>query len=99
MLNQAAIADILQLATFAGLSAPGVVEALRLGSANSRALELLNTMITADTVDHLASVEAFDAELFDRAMRDADLDAEAVTSRALTGAARLHEVIRYFPRS
>jgi 3-hydroxyisobutyrate dehydrogenase-like beta-hydroxyacid dehydrogenase len=93
MLNQAAIADILDLGTRAGLHAPDLVDALRLGSADSRALRLMNTMVNPDTVDHLSAVEALDMELFNEAMRDDDIDAETTTHRGLTGARRLPEVI------
>lgn len=93
MLNQAAIADILDLATRAGLHAPDLVDALRLGSADSRALRLMNTMVTPDTVGHLSAVEALDMHLFDQTMRDADIDAASTTRRGLAGAERLAEVI------
>lgn len=93
MLNQAAIADILDLATQTGMNAPDLVGALRLGSADSRALRLMNTMVNPDTVDHLSAVEALDMELFDQAMRDAHIPADAVTARGLAGARRLPEVI------
>jgi 3-hydroxyisobutyrate dehydrogenase-like beta-hydroxyacid dehydrogenase len=93
MLNQAAIADILDLGTRAGLHAQDLVDALRLGSADSRALRLMNTMITPDTVDHLSAVEALDMELFDQAMRDDGIDAATATRRGLAGALRLPEVI------
>lgn len=93
MLNQAAIAGILELAAQSGLRAPDLVDALRLGSADSRALRLMNTMVNLDTVDHLSSVEALDMELFDRAMRDAGVDAGATTARGLSGAGRLPDVI------
>ncbi len=93
MLNQAAIADILELAARAGLHAPDLVDALRLGSADSRALRLMNTMVVPDTVAHLAGVEALDMELFDRAMRDAGVQARATTARGLSGARRLPAVI------
>lgn len=93
MLNQAAIADILELAARVGLYAPDLVDALRLGSADSRALQLMNTMVTPDTVDHLSAVEALDMELFDQAMHDAGIDAPATTARGLSGARRLPDVI------
>lgn len=93
MLNQAAIADILKLATQAGLHASELIDALRLGSADSRALQLMNTMVNPDTVDHLSSVEALDMELFDHAMREAGIDAASTTARGLAGANRLPEVM------
>ncbi len=93
MHNQASIADILQLAAQAGLDPVSLVHALRLGSANSRALELMNTMVTPETVEHLSAVEALDMDLFDQAMRDAGIDAATATARGLAGANRLPEVI------
>ena len=93
MLNQAAIADILDLAAQAGLNAGDLVDALRLGSADSRALRLMNTMVNRETVDHLAEVEALDMKLFDQAMRDAGVAAAETTARGLAGADRLHTVI------
>jgi 3-hydroxyisobutyrate dehydrogenase-like beta-hydroxyacid dehydrogenase len=93
MLNQAAIADVLELAALAGLDTSHLVDVLRLGSADSRALQLMNTMINPDTVDHLAQVEALDMHLFDRAMRDAGVSAGPTTERGLSGAQRLSSVI------
>lgn len=93
MLNQAAIADVLELAPQVGLHAAGLVDALKLGSADSRALQLMNAMVNPDTVDHLSTVEALDMELFDEAMRDAGVEAQATTDRGLSGARRLPDVI------
>jgi len=93
MMNQAAIADIVQQADCVGLEPITLVEALKLGSASSRALTLLNTMVTPDTVDHLAEVEALDMRLFDTAMRDNGIDATAITERGLDGARRLSGLI------
>lgn len=93
MMNQAAIADVLELAKGAGLDPVALVDALRLGSATSAALTLLNTMVNPATVEHLSRVEALDMELFDTAMRNAGVDATAVTVRALSGANRLPDVI------
>lgn len=93
MLNQAAIADILDLAERAGAEPGTAVEAMRLGSGNSAALGLFGTMITAATVDHLSAVETLDMDLFESAMRKVSVDAAAVTARRLSGAQRLHRVI------
>ncbi|MFJ9908977.1 NAD(P)-dependent oxidoreductase [Streptomyces sp. NPDC101152] len=93
MLNQAAIADILALAADAALDVPRLVEALKLGSAASTALGLMNTMVNPDTVDHLSKVEALDMELFAEAMRNAGVNATEATDRGLSGARRLPEVI------
>lgn len=96
MMNQASIADILDLAAQTGIDAVRLVEALRLGSASSAALTLLNTMITPQTVDHLAEVQALDMKIFAQAMREASADpaaATAATARGLSGTQRLPGVI------
>lgn len=69
------------------------MEALKLGSASSRALTLLNTMVTPDTVAHLSEVEALDMQLFDTAMTESGVDVSAITERGLDGARRLPELI------
>lgn len=96
MMNQAAIADILELAAQAGLDPVALGEALGLGSASSTALGLMNTMITAETVGHLSEVQALDMEIFAQAMREASVDPAAVdaaTERGLSGTRRLAGVI------
>lgn len=86
MMNQAGIAEIVDLAAKLGMDPTRLVDVLKLGSASSAALTLLNTMVTLDNVEHLSSVEALDMELFDTAMRDADVDAGSVTARGMAGA-------------
>ncbi|MGW5170424.1 NAD(P)-dependent oxidoreductase [Streptomyces nodosus] len=86
MLNQRSIADITALAAQLGIDLGALVEVLKLGSASSAALSLLNTMVRPDNVKHLSKVEALDMELFDQAMRDAGIDAAEVTERGLSGA-------------
>ncbi|HET6354753.1 NAD(P)-binding domain-containing protein [Streptomyces sp.] len=93
MLNQAAIVDIVDLATELKLNVPQLVEALKLGSASSAALTLLNTMVTPDTVEHLSAVQVLDMELFDQAMGEAGIDSAAVTARGLTGARELPDLV------
>ena len=93
MLNQASIADVLRLAGPVGIDPALLVDALRLGSASSRALELTNTMVNPDTVEHLSEVEGLDMRIFDEAMRQAGVEAAAVTARGLEGAQGLPEVI------
>jgi 3-hydroxyisobutyrate dehydrogenase-like beta-hydroxyacid dehydrogenase len=68
LMNMRAIADILTLATDTGTDIPALVEALRSGSAESRALNLLGTMIRPDTADHLSEVCVLDMEIFAAAM-------------------------------
>ena len=94
MMNQANITDIVALATAAGTDPARLVEVLKLGSASSSALALLNTMVTADNVDHLSEVEALDMQLFDDAMREWNVDARAATARGLAGARGLPALLR-----
>ena len=93
MLNQAGIADVVELATQAGMDPGALIEGLKLGSANSAALTLLNTMITTETVGHLSEVEALDMRLFEQAMQQAGVPAAETTDRGLSGALRLPDVI------
>ncbi|MFJ2158038.1 NAD(P)-dependent oxidoreductase [Streptomyces sp. NPDC087856] len=94
MMNQAAIADIADLANRLGLDLTQLFGVLKLGSASSAALTLLNTMVRPDNVEHLSGVEALDMELFEQAMREADVDAAEATARGLSGAERLPDLIR-----
>lgn len=95
MMNQAAIAEIVELALGAGMEPLRLFEALKLGSASSRALTLLNTMVTADTVGHLSAVEAEDMHIFQAAMTGIGVDAGAVTARGLAGANGLPALVRH----
>ena len=95
MMNQASIADIVELAASFGMLDPvTLVDALKLGSASSAALTLLNTMITPGTVDHLSAVEAEDMRIFDSAMTEGGVNADAATVRGLAGANGLPSLIR-----
>jgi 3-hydroxyisobutyrate dehydrogenase-like beta-hydroxyacid dehydrogenase len=93
MMNQASIAEIVELAVKAGTDPVRLVDALKLGSATSVALTLLNTMITPETVDHLSTVEAEDMHIFDVAMTEEGVNAEEATARGLLGANRLTALI------
>lgn len=93
MISQAGIADVVELATKAGMNPVALIEGLKLGSATSAALTLLNTMITPDTVEHLSAVEALDMQLFGQAMQQAGVPAAEMTARGLSGARRLPDVI------
>lgn len=93
MMNQASIGEIVELATELKLDAGRLAEVLKLGSAASAALSLLNTMVRPDNVDHLSAVEALDMELFDQAMREAGIDSTAVTGRGLAGARGLAQLL------
>jgi 3-hydroxyisobutyrate dehydrogenase-like beta-hydroxyacid dehydrogenase len=94
MMNQASIAEIVDVAVRAGVDPVRLVEVLKLGSGSSAALTLLNTMVTLDTVEHLCGVEALDMDLFDAAMQDVGVDAGAVTARGRTGARGLPGLLR-----
>jgi 3-hydroxyisobutyrate dehydrogenase-like beta-hydroxyacid dehydrogenase len=105
MLNQAAVAEIVDLAAAADLLDPRrLVDALKLGSASSVALTALNTLITDENATHLSAAEAGEIELFDHAMRDANLDTNldaatittisAITARATAGALGLPRLLR-----
>jgi len=93
MMNQAAIAEIVTLAQELKLDAVRLAEVLKLGSASSAALTLLNTMVRPDNVEHLSGVEALDMELFDQAMGEAGVDSAAVTARGLAGARGLPDLV------
>ncbi|GLZ11727.1 6-phosphogluconate dehydrogenase [Actinomadura sp. NBRC 104425] len=92
-MNQAGIAEIVDLAAAQGMDPARLVGALKLGSASSAALTLLNTMVTLDNVEHLSRVEALDMELFDTAMREAGVDPGAVTQRGMAGARGLSRLL------
>jgi 3-hydroxyisobutyrate dehydrogenase-like beta-hydroxyacid dehydrogenase len=94
MLNQQSVLEIVELAAGLGLEPVRLVEVLKLGSANSNALGHFGSLITPENVGHLAAVEALDMELFATAMRDAGVDAEAITARGLAGANGLASVMR-----
>jgi 3-hydroxyisobutyrate dehydrogenase-like beta-hydroxyacid dehydrogenase len=96
-LNQAAIADIVQLAIASGIDPDRLVAALRLGSARSRALTLLGEMVTAATVAHLSAVEDLDVDLFATAMAEAAVHADPVVARAHAGARGLPALVDRLP--
>jgi 3-hydroxyisobutyrate dehydrogenase-like beta-hydroxyacid dehydrogenase len=89
MMNQANIADIVELAIQLGMDPSSLVNVLKLGSASSKALTLLNSMVTLDNVDHLSKVEELDMQLFDTAMTESGVNADFVTARGLVGAREL----------
>lgn len=99
MMNQASIAAIVDLAVELGTDPARLVEVLKLGSASSAALTLLNTMVTPDNVEHLSGVEALDMELFDTAMRAAGVDPRAVTERGMAGARGLPRLLHQLNRA
>ncbi|MCK7621607.1 NAD-binding protein [Streptomyces sp. RS10V-4] len=93
MMNQAAIAETVDLATRLELDPVPLVEVLKLGSAASAALSLLNTMVRPDNVDHLSAAEALDMQLFDQAMRQAGIDSTPATERGLAGVHGLTQLV------
>lgn len=93
-MNQANIADIVDLAATLGMDPSSLVDVLKLGSASSNALTLLNSMVTPNNVDHLSKVEALDMRLFDTAMTEGGVNAGSVTARGLAGASRLPALVR-----
>lgn len=97
LMNMRAIADILTLATDTGTGIRALVDALRSGSAASRALDLLGTMIRPDTADHLSDVLVLDMEIFAAAMIDAGAHpqtTERVIAAGLAGARRLTDTMK-----
>lgn len=94
MMNQANIADIVELAITLGMDPSALVDVLKLGSASSNALTLLNSMVTLDNVGHLSKVEALDMQLFDTAMTESGVRADSVTARGLAGASGLPALLR-----
>ncbi len=93
-MNQANIADLVELAVNFGANPLKLVEVLKLGSASSSALTLLNSMVTLANVAHLAEVEALDMELFAAAMAERGVSAESATERGLAGANGLPTLLR-----
>lgn len=99
ILNQAAIAEVVELARASGTDPDRLVGALRLGSAGSRALTLLGEMVTPETVAHLSAVEDLDVDLFAAALAEAGTDAGEVVARAHRGARGLSALVGRLPRT
>ena len=83
------LAELIELVMRFGAAPSRLGDVLKLGSASSQALTLLNTMLTLDTVAHLAEVEAEDMQIFANAMSERHLTADTVTARGLAGANEL----------
>jgi 3-hydroxyisobutyrate dehydrogenase-like beta-hydroxyacid dehydrogenase len=97
LMNMQAIADILTLARDTGTDIRALVDALRSGSAASRGLDLLGTMVRPDTADHLSEVCVLDMEIFAAAMSDAGAHPETterVIAAGFAGARRLARTVR-----
>ncbi|MFF4625498.1 NAD(P)-dependent oxidoreductase [Nonomuraea jabiensis] len=93
MMNRANIIEIIELATELGVDPVRLADVLKLGSASSAALTLLD-LLTPDIVEHLSSVEVLDMELFEAAMRESGVDGRSVTERGLAGAHGLPGLLR-----
>lgn len=89
MMNHASIAEVVTLGSELGIDPVRLVGAIRLGSGSSRAMELLGTMITPATVDHLREMVDVDMDVFDAAMTEAGIDGRAVGDRGREGVDRL----------
>jgi 3-hydroxyisobutyrate dehydrogenase-like beta-hydroxyacid dehydrogenase len=97
LMNMRAIADILTLARDTGADIPALADALRSGSAASRAFDLLGTMVRPDTADHLSEVCVLDMEIFATAMSHAGTHpqtTERVVASGMAGARRLTDTVR-----
>lgn len=94
-MNQANIAEIVELAAAYGTDPVKLVEALKLGSAASAALSHLNgPMVNLGTVDHLVPIGELDMQIFKTAMTEGGVNADAATARGLTGIRGLHGLLR-----
>lgn len=94
ILNFASDVAVLDLAVADGVSrATTVVEALKLGSAFNNSLGYLNTMVDADTVDHLVEVLRDDLDVFEDAIQQEGLDASEIVARGRAGLTGLPALI------
>ncbi len=97
MMNHASNADILELATRLRIDPLALAAVLKSGSGTNAALELLpvgTDGLPAEMIEHAKDVLLLDVELFDTAMHDYGIDAEAISTRAVSGANRVPENIR-----
>ena len=93
MMNQASIYEIVELAVKLDVDPVQLIDALKLGSGSSRAMELLNTMITPETVHHLTELVKIDMQVFETAMQEAGIDADAVDARGMAGVNHLPALV------
>jgi 3-hydroxyisobutyrate dehydrogenase-like beta-hydroxyacid dehydrogenase len=97
MMNQANIADVVELAKRVGVDPIALVEVIKLGSGSSAALQLLpvHSPVNLDAAaEHAVGALLLDVELFDAAMKELGVDAEAITARGMTGAGRVLELMK-----
>jgi 3-hydroxyisobutyrate dehydrogenase-like beta-hydroxyacid dehydrogenase len=96
MMNRANVAEVLDHLATAGIDPVPVVDAVKLGSGSSNALEMLPTgspVDMSDAIKHLGRIELLDVDIFTAAMADLGIDATATTERASTGARRLGDLV------
>ena len=87
--------DIVELANTLRMDLSSLVDVVKLGSASSNALTLLNNMVTLDNVDHPGKkIEALNMQLFDTAMTESSVNANFVTARSLAGASGQPALLR-----
>ncbi|AUW57175.1 NAD(P)-dependent oxidoreductase [Sphingobium sp. SCG-1] len=94
IMNQANVADLVDLASRYGLNLWKLIEAIKLCSGFSNSLIHINTVLTPETAPHMAAVEAEDMDIFAKVMANAGIDAEAVVARGHHGAKMLPDLIR-----
>ncbi|WP_432825489.1 NAD(P)-dependent oxidoreductase [Dactylosporangium sp. CA-092794] len=97
MMNQANVAEIVDLARLAGVEPTGLVEVIKQGSGSSRALELIPVHSAVNleaALERPMAALRIDLELFDATMQELHVDAETVTARAALGAGRVPELVR-----
>jgi 3-hydroxyisobutyrate dehydrogenase-like beta-hydroxyacid dehydrogenase len=97
MMNRANVADVIAALAVGGIDPFAPLEAVKLGSGSSKALELIPTGSRGDfsaVVAHLTEVELLDMDIFAAVMADLGVNAASITARAMSGARRLAEVAR-----
>lgn len=86
MANQKNISDFLDLATAQHVNIDALVDVLRNGTANSRALQLLGSAVTVDNAEHLSKLQLIDMDVFRDAFTGVGATVETVIARAINGA-------------
>lgn len=89
MANQKNISDLLDLAVAEQVDIDALVDVLRSGTGSSRALQSLGSAITTDNAEHLNRLQLIDMEIFRQAFEGHGPTVDAVTERAVIGAADL----------
>ncbi|WP_349428980.1 NAD(P)-dependent oxidoreductase [Microbacterium sp. LWS13-1.2] len=94
MMNHQNVIEVVNLALRLDLPVRSLIEVLRSGSASSFALQAIGPSITVDNVEHLASLELIDMDLFSAATASLGQKRMPVVERALAGANGLSELTR-----